>query len=136
MAKKQTQTESPEQTDAAKTARVYRDTPEPTMVNGQYVGEAAKPKRELNLFERIAGAFSNQRQIEVVAEVAQLAGGRSTAESGEYADEVDAQINELSNRIGLIGEQLDKLLEANLALGERLTKLEAEAAERAAAKTE
>jgi hypothetical protein len=53
---------------AESTAKVY-DGPEPTMVNGVYVGPKAEAKPERSLYERINEAFPNARQTAVLSEL-------------------------------------------------------------------
>lgn len=64
----ETQPEQPAAQDASETAVVY-DTPEPTMVNGVYVGPKAEAKPERSLYERINEAFPNARQTDVLSEL-------------------------------------------------------------------
>lgn len=53
---------------AKSTAKVY-DGPEPTMVNGVYVGPKPEAKPERSLYERINEAFPNARQTDVLSEL-------------------------------------------------------------------
>lgn len=56
---------------AAASVRVEaEDAPEPTMVNGRYVGPVAEPEPELSLQHRVASAFNHARQIDVLVEMA------------------------------------------------------------------
>lgn len=64
----ETQPEQPAAQDASETAVVY-DTPEPTMVNGVYVGPKPEAKPERSLYERINEAFPNARQTDVLSEL-------------------------------------------------------------------
>jgi hypothetical protein len=80
----------------------------PTMVNGQYIGDDTPAKRELTLHEQIAAAFPNERQINVVQQVAALASGGKPV----VADETAPVDSDLATRVADCEAKLKALLES------------------------
>lgn len=113
----------------------------PTMVNGVYVGEDKPAKKAPTLAERIAGAFTNQAQIDVVLAVLAVASGKAPADEtavGALSPDVEAEVKQLRSDLetlraqcGLNGDNVDEHLQEldarALQLDNRLTALENQA---------
>lgn len=113
----------------------------PTMVNGVYVGEDKPAKKAPTLAERIAGAFTNQAQIDVVLAVLAVASGKAPADEtavGALSPDVEAEVKQLRADLetlraqcGLDGDNVDEHLQEldarALQLDNRLTALENQA---------
>lgn len=103
-------------------------TVKPTMVNGVYVGGDDKAEKPAPSLEQIvAGAFTNQAQIDAVMAVLAVASGKAPADStavGALSPDVDERLKLLEQHAETVDDHLQEVDARALAIENRLTALE------------